>query len=235
MYQFPEGFYTKVTVKKEITTTIAIDKKAAIQKNTETKSSADIEMTSGDRKQTVHVEDVRKLEEEMKNLAEKMKEEKKDVCHPSSQEKKENIFCPANQEKQKAIAQLMMPENQGNLTQLMMSGSQENFARPMTLESQERNLSYGNMNITHLPILMKENLTKECARRGKEKMGERFYSAFYEDGYCTKTVVSSDGTECIRDEQYTKAGYYYEKENEIAKKQISGHYFEDLAEQVKQI
>ena len=117
----------------------------------------------------------------------------------------------------------------------MMSGSQENFARPMTLESQERNLTYGNMNITHLPILMKENLTKECARRGKEKMGERFYSAFYEDGYCTKTVVSSDGTECIRDEQYTKAGYCYEKENEIAKKQIDGHYFEDLAEQVKQI
>lgn len=232
MYQFPEGFYTKVTVKKEITTTIVIDKKAAIQKNTETKSSADIEMTSGDRKQTVHVEDVRKLEEEMKNLAEKMKEEKKDVCHPSSQGKKENIFCPANQEKQKAIAQLMMPENQGNLTQLMMSGKPENFFQPTI---QERNLSYGNMNITHLPILMKENLTKECARRGKEKMGERFYSAFYEDGYCTKTVVSSDGTECIRDEQYTKAGYCYEKENEIAKKQISGHYFEDLAEQVKQI
>lgn len=211
MYQFPEEFYTKVTVKKEITTTIIIDKKAAIQKNTETKSSADIEMTSGDRKQTVHVEDVRKLEEEMKNLAEKMKEEKKDV------------FQPANQEKQKALAQPMM------------SGSQEDFARPMTLESQERNLTYGNMNITHLPILMKENLTKECARRGKEKKGERFYSAFYEDGYCTKTVVSSDGTECIRDEQYTKAGYCYEKENEIAKKQISGHYFEDLAEQVKQI
>ena len=170
MYQFPEGFYTKVTVKKEITTTIVIDKKAAIQKNTETKSSADIEMTSGDRKQIVHVEDVRKLEEEMKNLAEKMKEEKKDVCHPSSQEKKENIFCPANQEKQKAIAQLMMPENQGNLTQLMMSGKPENFFQPTI---QERNLSYGNMNITHLPILMKENLTKECARRGKEKMGER--------------------------------------------------------------
>lgn len=211
MYQFPEGFYTKVTVKKETTTTIVIDKEAAIQKNTETKSSADIEMTSGDRMQTVHVKDVRKLEEEMKNLAEKMKEEQKEV------------FQPANQEKQKALAQPMM------------SGSQENFARPMTLESQERNLSYGNMNITHLPILMKENLTKECARRGKEKMGERFYSAFYEDGYCTKTVVSSDGTECIRDEQYTKAGYCYEKENEIAKKQISGHYFEDLAEQVKQI
>ena len=211
MYQFPEGFYTKVTVKKETTTTIVIDKEAAIQKNTETKSSADIEMTSGDRKQTVHVKDVRKLEEEMENLAEKMKEEQKEV------------FQPANQEKQKA------------LTQPMMSGSQEDFAKPMTLESQERNLSYGNMNITHLPILMKENLTKECARRGKEKMGERFYSAFYEDGYCTKTVVSSDGTECIRDEQYTKAGYCYEKENEIAKKQISGHYFEDLAEQVKQI
>ena len=211
MYQFPEGFYTKVTVKKETTTTIVIDKEAAIQKNTETKSSADIEMTSGDRKQTVHVKDVRKLEEEMENLAEKMKEEQKEV------------FQPANQEKQKALAQPMM------------SGSQENFARPMTLESQERNLTYGNMNITHLPILMKENLTKECARRGKEKMGERFYSAFYEDGYCTKTVVSSDGTECIRDEQYTKAGYCYEKENEIAKKQISGHYFEDLAEQVKQI
>lgn len=211
MYQFPEGFYTKVTVKKETTTTIVIDKEAAIQKNTETKSSADIEMTSGDRKQTVHVKDVRKLEEEMENLAEKMKEEQKEV------------FQPANQEKWKALAQPMM------------SGSQEDFARPMTLESQERNLSYGNMNITHLPILMKENLTKECARRGKEKMGERFYSAFYEDGYCTKTVVSSDGTECIRDEQYTKAGYCYEKENEIAKKQIGGHYFEDLAEQVKQI
>lgn len=211
MYQFPEGFYTKVTVKKETTTTIVIDKEAAIQKNTETKSSADIEMTSGDRMQTVHVKDVRKLEEEMENLAEKMKEEQKEV------------FQPANQEKQKALAQPMM------------SGSQENFARPMTLESQERNLTYGNMNITHLPILMKENLTKECARRGKEKKGERFYSAFYEDGYCTKTVVSSDGTECIRDEQYTKAGYCYEKENEIAKKQISGHYFEDLAEQVKQI
>lgn len=211
MYQFPEGFYTKVTVKKETTTTIVIDKEAAIQKNTETKSSADIEMTSGDRKQTVHVKDVRKLEEEMENLAEKMKEEQKEV------------FQPANQEKRKALAQPMM------------SGSQEDFARPMTLESQERNLTYGNMNITHLPILMKENLTKECARRGKEKMGERFYSAFYEDGYCTKTVVSSDGTECIRDEQYTKAGYCYEKENEIAKKQISGHYFEDLAEQVKQI
>lgn len=211
MYQFPEGFYTKVTVKKETTTTIVIDKEAAIQKNTETKSSADIEMTSGDRMQTVHVKDVRKLEEEMENLAEKMKEEQKEV------------FQPANQEKRKALAQPMM------------SGSQENFARPMTLESQERNLTYGNMNITHLPILMKENLTKECARRGKEKMGERFYSAFYKDGYCTKTVVSSDGTECIRDEQYTKAGYCYEKENEIAKKQISGHYFEDLAEQVKQI
>lgn len=211
MYQFPEGFYTKVTVKKETTTTIVIDKEAAIQKNTETKSSADIEMTSGDRKQTVHVKDVRKLEEEMENLAEKMKEEQKEV------------FQPANQEKQKALAQPMM------------SGSQEDFARPMTLESQERNLTYGNMNITHLPILMKENLTKECVRRGKEKMGERFYSAFYEDGYCTKTVVSSDGTECIRDEQYTKAGYCYEKENEIAKKQIGGHYFEDLAEQVKQI
>lgn len=211
MYQFPEGFYTKVTVKKETTTTIVIDKEAAIQKNTETKSSADIEMTSGDRKQTVHVKDVRKLEEEMENLAEKMKEEQKEV------------FQPANQEKRKALAQPMM------------SGNQEDFARPMTLESQERNLTYGNMNITHLPILMKENLTKECARRGKEKMGERFYSAFYEDGYCTKTVVSSDGTECIRDEQYTKAGYCYEKENEIAKKQISGHYFEDLAEQVKQI
>ena len=211
MYQFPEGFYTKVTVKKETTTTIVIDKEAAIQKNTETKSSADIEMTSGDRKQTVHVKDVRKLEEEMENLAEKMKEEQKDVFHPASQEK------------QKALAQPMM------------FGKQENFAKPMTLESQERNLTYGNMNITHLPILMKENLTKECARRGKEKMGERFYSAFYEDGYCTKTVVSSDGTECIRDEQYTKAGYCYEKENEIAKKQISGHYFEDLAEQVKQI
>ena len=211
MYQFPEGFYTKVTVKKETTTTIVIDKEAAIQKNTETKSSADIEMTSGDRKQTVHVKDVRKLEEEMENLAEKMKEEQKEV------------FQPANQEKRKALAQPMM------------SGNQEDFARPMTLESQERNLTYGNMNITHLPILMKENLTKECARRGKEKMGERFHSAFYEDGYCTKTVVSSDGTECIRDEQYTKAGYCYEKENEIAKKQISGHYFEDLAEQVKQI
>ena len=211
MYQFPEGFYTKVTVKKETTTTIVIDKEAAIQKNTETKSSADIEMTSGDRKQTVHVKDVRKLEEEMENLAEKMKEEQKEV------------FQPANQEKRKALAQPMM------------SGNQEDFAKPMTLESQERNLTYGNMNITHLPILMKENLTKECARRGKEKMGERFYSAFYEDGYCTKTVVSSDGTECIRDEQYTKAGYCYEKENEIAKKQISGHYFEDLAEQVKQI
>lgn len=211
MYQFPEGFYTKVTVKKETTTTIVIDKEAAIQKNTETKSSADIEMTSGDRKQTVHVKDVRKLEEEMENLAEKMKEEQKEV------------FQPASQEKRKALAQPMM------------SGSQEDFARPMTLESQERNLTYGNMNITHLPILMKENLTKECARRGKEKKGERFYSAFYEDGYCTKTVVSSDGTECIRDEQYTKAGYCYEKENEIAKKQISGHYFEDLAEQVKQI
>ena len=211
MYQFPEGFYTKVTVKKETTTTIVIDKEAAIQKNTETKSSANIEMTSGDRMQTVHVKDVRKLEEEMENLAEKMKEEQKEV------------FQPANQEKRKALAQPMM------------SGSQEDFARPMTLESQERNLSYGNMNITHLPILMKENLTKECARRGKEKMGERFYSAFYEDGYCTKTVVSSDGTECIRDEQYTKAGYCYEKENEIAKKQIGGHYFEDLAEQVKQI
>lgn len=211
MYQFPEGFYTKVTVKKETTTTIVIDKEAAIQKNTETKSSADIEMTSGDRKQTVHVKDVRKLEEEMENLAEKMKEEQKEV------------FQPSNQEKQKALAQPMM------------SGSQEGFARPMTLESQERNLTYGNMNITHLPILMKENLTKECARRGKEKKGERFYSAFYEDGYCTKTVVFSDGTECIRDEQYTKAGYCYEKENEIAKKQISGHYFEDLAEQVKQI
>lgn len=211
MYQFPEGFYTEVTVKKETTTTIVIDKEAAIQKNTETKCSADIEMTSGDRKQTVHVKDVRKLEEEMENLAEKMKEEQKEV------------FQPASQEKRKALAQPMM------------SGSQEDFARPMTLESQERNLTYGNMNITHLPILMKENLTKECARRGKEKMGERFYSAFYEDGYCTKTVVSSDGTECIRDEQYTKAGYCYEKENEIAKKQISGHYFEDLAEQVKQI
>ena len=208
MYQFPEGFYTKVTVKKEITTTIVIDKKAAIQKNTETKSSADIEMTSGDRKQTVHVEDVRKLEEEMKNLAEKMKEEQKDV------------FQPAIQEKQKNLAQLIQP------------GKQENFFQPAI---QERNLSYGNMNITHLPILMKENLTKECARRGKEKKGERFYSAFYEDGYCTRTVVSSDGTECIRDEQYTKAGYCYEKENEIAKKQIGGHYFEDLAEQVKQI
>ena len=211
MYQFPEGFYTEVTVKKETTTTIVIDKEAAIQKNTETKCSADIEMTSGDRKQTVHVKDVRKLEEEMENLAEKMKEEQKEV------------FQPASQEKRKALAQPMM------------SGSQEDFARPMTLESQERNLTYGNMNITHLPILMKENLTKECARRGKEKMGERFYSAFYEDGYCTKTVVSSDGTECIRDEQYTKAGYCYEKENDIAKKQISGHYFEDLAEQVKQI
>lgn len=208
MYQFPEGFCTKVTVKKETTTTIVIDKKAAIQKNTDTKSSADIEMTSGDRKQTVHVEDVRKLEEEMKNLAEKMKEEQKDVFHP------------AIQEKQKTLDQLIQP------------GKQENFFQPV---SQERNLSYGNMNITHLPILVKENLTKECARRGKEKMGERFYSAFYEDGYCTKAVVSSDGTECIRDEQYTKAGYCYEKENEIVKKQIGGHYFEDLAEQVKQI
>ena len=211
MYQFPEGFYTKVTVKKEITTTIVINKEASIQKNTQKKSSADIEMTSGDRKQTVHVKDVRKLEEEMENLAEKMKEEQKDVFHPASQEK------------QKALAQPMM------------FGKQENFAKPMTLESQERNLTYGNMNITHLPILMKENLTKECARRGKEKMGERFHSAFYEDGYCTKTVVSSDGTECIRDEQYTKAGYCYEKEGEIVKKQIGGHYFEDLAEQVKQI
>ena len=155
MYQFPEGFYTEITVKKEITTTIVINKEATIQKNTETKSSADIEMSSGDRKQTVHVKDVRTLEEEMKNLVEKMKEEQKDVCHPASQEN------------QKALANLGNQENQKALTQPMMSGKQESFFQPA---SQERNLTYGNMNITHLPILMKENLTKECARRGKEKM-----------------------------------------------------------------
>lgn len=246
MYQFPEGFYTEVTVKKEILTTIVVIEDApnqdtSVQKKTDTKSYAIIEMTNGETKQTVLVRDVRKIEEEMEALAlrimqTQMTETRQSIVHRNSERTHQSTAHRNREEIHQSTAQ-------------------------------ERNLTYGNMNITHLPILMKENLAKACAKRGMEKMRERFCTAFYEDCYCITTVVTSEGTERIQDEQNARAGYTYhftavqnadtefmeskkresmqnekreatQPEAAIScekKIEVCGHYFEELAEQAAQL
>lgn len=205
MYQFPEGVYTEVTVRKTTSTTIVIKNREVEQSGVNTVSEAFIRIFDGTEWMESHISDVRNVDAEIQKM----------IHNKKAEDRKSTI----------------------QMSQIVLK--------------QGRNLTYGNMNITHLPRLMKENLAKECYKLGQKlATGEMIdgdhgekgnkhdaengsFVSYYEDSYCTESFVASNGSDFIQDEQLVEIGYYAEKDKTNKKVCATGHYFEDAAEQMK--
>lgn len=198
MYTFSEDLYTEVKTVKSTITYVEVSAENQVNYDTLQKFMACIKMYDGKTWKETTISDVRNVQETIDRM---MDEWKRNIDN--------NIEESCSIEKQKEAFR-----HKKNLFKTIPGKS-------------GRVYHYGDRNITHVPIFMKQNMCKDFAKELEKKHKEGFFCR-YEDCYSSISIIDSNGNDYLYDEQKVKMSLNKEKKELCS---ITGSYFDEIAGQ----
>lgn len=201
MFTFSKDYFAEIKTIKSTITFVEINKANQIKSDTVLKTQATIRLYDGKDWKEKTISDVRDVQETMDRMIDLWEKEKASLY---IEERLSTAQKKELQEKKQRIFQ-NVPGRSG------------------------RNYHFGDRNITHIPLYMKQNMCKDFHKSLLEK-DVNGYMTRYEDSYSSISVIDSNGHDLLFDEQ--KVIISLCKEHNVEEMcNIAGAYFDEVAGQ----
>lgn len=207
MFTYSEEYYTEVKTVKSTITYVEFHANNQVKSDTILETTAQIKLFDGEEWREKTIQDVRDVQETIDRMVDQLEKEK--TLQKANERVEQNHLLSIVQKKElhdKKQRQFQnIPGRSGRL------------------------YHYGDRNITHIPLFMKQNLCKDfyttmCAKASLD------YFTRYEDRYSSISVVDSNGHDLLYDEQKITVSMCLE-DNVEEMCNIAGSYFDEIAGQ----